>query len=119
MKTSETIFIEGIQVNAPIGLYDWEQVILRKLIIDVEMKLHYYPNRDNLEHSVDYEKATLLIQTCVLNSKVKLIEELGGILSKLLLDNFKAIKKLYISIKKPGALKGASCVGYSIKVEND
>jgi FolB domain-containing protein len=53
----DKVFIEALQIECVIGIYDWERTIKQPIVLDIEMA---FDNRipaasDNIEHTLDYK----------------------------------------------------------------
>lgn len=111
----DTVFIEGLKVEAVIGVYDWEKEIKQILFFDLEME---HDNRvpavnDDLSKTLDYEAISNFITAFCTNNVFELIETLTERLCAELMQVFE-INAMSMALRKPGAVPTASAVGVKI-----
>lgn len=111
----DRVFIEGLKVDALIGVYDWEREILQPLELDIEMATDIRPAADNddLSMTLDYFAISAAITELVEKSSFKLIESLAEAVSKLILEQF-SVCWVRIKVSKPGAVANARNVAVQI-----
>lgn len=112
----DIVFIEELAVTTTIGVYDWEQTIKQKLVFDIEMG---WDNKrasssDNVEHCLDYAKASEAIINHVENQNFALVERVAEEVADLLLNRFNS-PWVRIKVSKPGAVAQARQVGVIIE----
>ena len=112
----DIVFIEQLSVITTIGVYDWEQDIEQKLVLDIEMG---WNNKrasmsDNVEHCLDYAKVSQAILAHVGNNKFGLVERVAEEVAQLLLTQFDS-PWVRIKVAKPGAVARAKQVGVVIE----
>ena len=98
----DIVFIEQLTVFTTIGVYDWEQGIQQKLVLDVEMA---WDNR--LAASSDDVKDCL-------SSRFALVERVAEEIADLLMNRFNS-PGVRIKVSKPGAVAQAAQVGVRIE----
>ncbi|MBE2898268.1 dihydroneopterin aldolase [Pasteurellaceae bacterium 20609_3] len=105
---NDRVVIEGLQVLATIGVYDWEQTIKQKLIIDVEMAwdCQRAAQSDDVAFCLNYAQVSELITDYIQTRAFKLIERLAYELCDRLQAEF-AIPALRIKVSKPSAVANA------------
>ena len=108
----DKIFLQGLEVQAVIGIYDWEQQGPRELLIDLELgcALDAASRSDCVEDTVDYAQ---IADTCRSVSQLKpygLLEHLAGTLIDALFKRF-PLTAISITIHKNGAVEGTTSVG--------
>lgn len=111
----DTIFIEGLQADALIGVHDWERRGPQRLRIDLELAadLRRAGASDRLAHTVDYaEVADAVVGACG-QSRYQLVEALAEHIAHGLLERF-PISALTLRITKPGVVPAARAVGVQI-----
>ena len=114
----DKVFIEGLAVEAVIGIHDWERRVRQALVLDVELS---FDNRvpaatDAIADAHDYEAIGKRLVAFVAQTQVKLVETLAERCAALLLEEF-GVRKVRLKLTKPGALPGARAVGVVIKRE--
>ena len=113
---NDIVFIEGLHVNAVIGVYEWEKQILQKLVFDLEME---HDNRvpaatDDLSKTLDYEAISNFITSFCLEHQFELIETLAERLAASLIETF-SLSVITMTLRKPGAVPAANAVGVKIR----
>jgi dihydroneopterin aldolase len=112
----DIIFIEEITVITTIGVYDWEQSIRQKLVIDIEMG---WDNRkaaasDNIKDCLSYADVSEAIIQHVKPNRFALVERVAEEISEILLQRFNS-PWVRIKVSKPSAVVHASRVGVIIE----
>jgi len=112
----DKVFIEGLEIEALIGIYDWERRIRQPLRLDLEMA---FDNRkpagtDNINDTLDYKAISKRLIAYVENSGFGLVETLAEHCAQLVLDEF-GVTWLRLKLSKPGAVRGAQAVGVLIE----
>lgn len=110
------VFIEGLQVDALIGLYDWERRIRQPLVFDLEMA---FDNRvpaasDAIADTLDYKAVSKRLVEYVAQTDFQLVETLAERCASLVLDEF-GVSRVRLKLSKPGAVRGARAVGVVIE----
>ena len=112
---SDIVFIEGLQVQAVIGVYEWEKAIQQTLVFDLQME---HDNRlpattDDLSKTLDYEAIANYIMAFCQAKNFELIETLAERLCEALLREF-GMAGLTMTLRKPGAVEAARSVGVTL-----
>lgn len=112
----DIVFIEQLTAITTIGVYDWEQTIKQKLVIDVEMA---WDNRkaamsDDVTDCLSYADVSEAILDKVENGRFALVERVAEELAELLTARF-SIPWIRIKVSKPGAVAAAKSVGVIIE----
>ncbi|MCB1554688.1 MAG: dihydroneopterin aldolase [Xanthomonadales bacterium] len=112
----DKVFIEGLEIEALIGIYDWERRIRQPLRFDVEMA---FDNRrpaatDRIEDTLDYKAVSKRLIAFVSTSDFGLVETLAERCAAIILDEFE-VGHVRLKLSKPGAVRGASAVGVIIE----
>ena len=110
------VFIEGLEIEALIGIYDWERRVRQPLVFDLEMA---FDNRvpaasDDIAHTLDYKAVSTRIREVVSQSGFGLVETLAERVAEMVLAEF-PVQRLRLKLSKPGAVRGARAVGVSIE----
>tara|TARA_Y100000385_G_scaffold27425_1_gene25949 strand:- start:75 stop:443 length:369 start_codon:yes stop_codon:yes gene_type:complete len=111
----DIIFIEGLEIETIIGVYEHERDIKQKVVLDIEMTLpeSNASSSDDLRHTVDYDAVSKLVTSYVIDTQYQLIESLAEQVASLVLGAF-ATDSLKLKLSKPGAVKNAKSVGLII-----
>ena len=101
----DKVFIEGLEIEALIGIYDWERRIRQTLCLDLEMA---FDNRvpaasDDIAHTLDYKAVSK-----------RLVETLAERCAAIVIEEFN-VPWLRLKLSKPGAVRGAQSVGVIIE----
>ncbi|MGH1537808.1 MAG: dihydroneopterin aldolase [Gammaproteobacteria bacterium] len=112
----DTIFLRDLEVNATIGIFEWEKRIKQKVRIDLEMAtdIAKAAASDAIEDTLDYKAISKRIIQFVEDSSYELIETLIEKISEILLKEFN-IPWVRLTISKPGAVRGSRDVGITIE----
>jgi dihydroneopterin aldolase len=111
----DVIFIDGLQVQALIGVYDFERDATQPLVFDVEMTVDTRGagGSDALADTVDYAVVAQAIQACCAQSGFALVEALAETIAAQLLRDF-PIQAVTLRVTKPQAVPAARGVGVRI-----
>ena len=112
LMAKDIIFIEGLEIETIIGVYEHERDIKQKVVLDIEMTLPESDasSSDDLRHTVDYDAVSKLVTSYVIDTQYQLIESLAEQVASLVLGAF-ATDSLKLKLSKPGAVKNAKSVG--------
>ena len=110
------VFIEGLEIDALIGIYDWERRIRQTLVFDLEMG---FDNRvpaasDDIADTLNYKAVSKRLVEYVSQSDFGLVETLAERCAEIVLKEFK-VDSLRLKLSKPGAVRGARAVGVVIE----
>ena len=116
----DKVFIEGLEIEALIGIYDWERRIRQTLCLDLEMA---FDNRvpaasDDIAHTLDYKAVSKRLIEYVSASSFGLVETLAERCAEIILDEF-SVSHVRLKLSKPGAVRGARAVGVIIERSRD
>ena len=112
----DKVFIEGLEIEALIGIYDWERRIRQTLVFDLEMA---FDNRipaasDDIALTLNYKAVSKALIAYVSASDFGLVETLAERCAALVMQEFK-VDWLRLKLSKPGAVRGARAVGVIIE----
>ncbi|WP_033784067.1 bifunctional dihydroneopterin aldolase/7,8-dihydroneopterin epimerase [Pantoea sp. 9140] len=112
----DIVFIEQLTVFTTIGVYDWEQGIQQKLVLDVEMA---WDNRlaassDDVKDCLSYADVSSAILTHLNGGRFALVERVAEEIADLLMNRFSS-PGVRIRVSKPGAVAQAAQVGVRIE----
>ena len=112
----DTIFLRDLEINATIGIFEWEKRIKQKVRIDLEMAtdIAKAATSDAIEDTLDYKAISKRIIQFVEDSRYELIETLIEKVSEILLKEFN-VPWARVTISKPGAVRGSRDVGITIE----
>ncbi|MGV6807528.1 MAG: dihydroneopterin aldolase [bacterium] len=109
---SDLVYIKGLEVETIIGVFDWEQRVRQRLVIDLEMQSNFEQaaKSDALSNTLDYGAISERLTEATKQSRFKLLESLAERLAAILQDEF-GISSFTLSVSKPGAVSNAETVG--------
>ena len=110
------VFIEGLEIEALIGIYDWERRIRQPLVFDIEMA---FDNRipaasDAIGDTLNYKAVSKRVVQYVSESDFGLVETLAERVAAIILEEF-GVQRVRLKLSKPGAVRGARAVGVMIE----
>jgi len=112
----DKVFIEGLEIDALIGIYDWERRIRQTLVFDLEMG---FDNRrpassDDINHTLNYKAVSKRLEAYVGASGFGLVETLAERCAEIVLQEFE-VSWVRLKLSKPGAVRGARAVGVIVE----
>jgi dihydroneopterin aldolase len=112
---ADVVFIDGLRVQALIGVYQAERGAAQPLLFDVEMTLDTRSagGSDALADTVDYAVVAQAIQATCAQSGFALVEALAETVAAQLLRDF-PIQAVLLRVTKPQAVPAARGVGVRI-----
>ncbi len=116
----DKVFIKNLEIQAIIGIYDFERTTPQKVVFDIEMS---WNNRiaaesENIEDALNYKTLSDHLKDYVGKSEFQLIETLAEQVAKIVLEEYK-VEWLSLTLHKPDALDGATDVGVTIVRQAD
>lgn len=108
----DKIYIEGLEVFALIGVYDWERQHPQRLIVDVQLSanLSLAASTDEVNNTVNYALVAQNISEFAQQSQFNLIEALASQMVDGLLQAFPALQAVRLKLSKPDILAKANNV---------
>ena len=115
----DKIFINDLQVETVIGIFDWEREIKQTISINLEMEfdISKAAKSDDINDSLDYKKVSKRIISLCEKADSYLVENLIEKIAQVVLKEF-PVSKVTVSLEKPGALRGSKSVGKIISVRS-
>ena len=116
MAAMDKVFIEGLEIDALIGIYDWERRIRQTLRFDLEMAFdnRVPAARDDIALTLDYKAVSKRLGEFVAQSGYGLVETLAEECARIEMQEF-GVTWLRLKLSKPGAVRGAVAVGVIIE----
>ena len=101
----DKVFIEGLEIEALIGIYDWERRIRQPLVFDIEMA---FDNRvpaagDDIALTLNYKDVSKRLSDYVGQSGFGLVETLAERCAEIILGEFD-VSHVRLKLAKPAAL---------------
>ena len=113
----DTIHIEGLRVEALIGVYEAERAARQPLLFDLELA---FDNRapaasDDVADALDYAAVCEAVRAHVAGRQDQLLETLLETLAAVLLARFPA-RRLRLRVHKPEAARALGCAGVGVSI---
>ncbi|EKO3932227.1 bifunctional dihydroneopterin aldolase/7,8-dihydroneopterin epimerase [Vibrio fluvialis] len=112
----DKVFIEQLEVITTIGVYDWEQEIKQKLVLDLEMAHDNQPagKSDDVADALDYAQVSQAVIEHIETGRFLLVERVAEEVADLIMTRF-SVPWIRIRLTKPGAVAQARGVGVIIE----
>ncbi|WP_045589886.1 bifunctional dihydroneopterin aldolase/7,8-dihydroneopterin epimerase [Vibrio vulnificus] len=112
----DKVFIEQLEVITTIGVYDWEQQIKQKLVLDIEMAHDNRPagKSDDVADALDYAQVSEAVLNHIESGRFLLVESVAEEVAELIMTQF-SVPWIRIRLAKPGAVPQARAVGVVIE----
>ncbi len=112
----DTVFIEGLRLEALIGVHDRERHAPQPLLLDLRMRfdVRIAAVSDTLADALDYESISRRLAEFAAQTDFMLIETLAEGCAALVLEEFGA-RGVWLKLSKPGALPNATAAGVEIQ----
>lgn len=112
----DLVFIEQLEVITTIGVYDWEQEIKQKLVLDLEMAHDNKPaaQSDDVQFALDYATVSQAVTDHITEGRFLLVERVAEEVADLIMTRF-SVPWIKVKLTKPGAVVNARGVGVVIE----
>ncbi|VAW92423.1 Dihydroneopterin aldolase [hydrothermal vent metagenome] len=112
----DIIFINELQIETVIGIFDWERQIKQTVVLDLKLAtdISKAAASDHIDDTIDYKTLTKTIITFVEASEFQLVETLAERVCELVRSDFN-VAWVRLRLNKLGALRGARDVGILIE----
>jgi FolB domain-containing protein len=119
-ENSDKILIKDLILRCIVGVNGSERREKQDVVINVILWSDFTKatKTDDIDKTVDYKKINKSIIELVENSKFFLVETLAERIAQLCLQN-KRVRKVKVSVEKPGALRFARSVGAEVFRKKD
>ncbi len=112
----DKVFIEALEIDCVIGIYDWERSIRQPVQLDLEMD---FDNRkpaasDDIADTLDYKAVSKRLIQFVGESSYGLVETLAENCARIVLEEF-GVQRVRLKLSKIGAVRGARAVGVIVE----
>lgn len=113
------IFVEGLQVEASVGIYEREKRATQPLEINLTFGVpDAAAARDDIADTIDYDVVVDRIRAVLADCHFNLLETLGEFIVDLLFSEF-GVPWVRVSIAKMGVMRGVRRVGVFIERGRD
>lgn len=112
----DIIFLSGLEIEAIIGIYEWEREVKQTIILDIEMAtdIRKAAETDSIEDTLDYKAVSKRLISFVEESEFMLVETLSEKIAAIIVNEF-GVPWVRLKLNKKGAIRGASDVGIIIE----
>ena len=112
----DIVFINDLRIETIIGIFDWEREVKQTVSLDLEMA---HDNAlaaatDDIQHALDYKSVAKRLIQFIEAAEFLLVETMAEEIAKLVMTEF-TVPWLRLTVRKPGALRGARDVGVRIE----
>ena len=112
----DKVFIEALEIDCVIGIYDWERSIRQPVQLDIEMA---FDNRkpaasDDIADTLDYKAVSKRLIQFVGDSSYGLVETLAENCARIVVEEF-GVAHVRLKLSKLGAVRGARAVGVIVE----
>ena len=112
----DKVFIEALEIECVIGIYDWERKIRQPVVLDIEMAFDNTrpAATDDINDTLDYKAVSKRLIQFVSESDFGLVETLAERCVEIVLAEFD-VAHVRLKLSKPGAVRGAKAVGVIVE----
>jgi dihydroneopterin aldolase len=112
----DTVFVRDLEIDAIIGINDWERRERQKVRIDLDMACDAAAAAagDDIEKAVNYRSVTKAVIAHVEASRYFLVETLAERLAGLIREDF-GVPWVRVRVSKPGAVRHSREVGVEVE----
>jgi len=112
----DLIFIRNLRCETTLGVYDWERVSLRPVLLDLEIGA---ASQEAFEHDsakglMNYDSISRRLSEELRTLHYKTVERLAEHIAQIVLGEFHA-PWVKVTVGKPGAVRNAALVGVTIE----
>ena len=114
--TRDQVIIDGLEVEAIIGIHDWERRVRQVLRLDVAVgtDVARVAATDDIALAVDYSVLAECLGDFIRVGEYRLLETLAEDAAAMILAEF-AVPWVKLAVRKPGAVAAADSVGVVIE----
>ena len=112
----DKVFIEGLEIETTIGIYDWERKIRQTISLDIEMATDISKAAQSyaIDDTLSYKTVAKRLIEFVEQAEYELVEALAEQICRIILDEFD-VPWVKLTLHKPGAVRGSKSVGVIIE----
>jgi len=112
----DIVYIRELEIDAIIGIYDWERETEQTVSIDLEMGCDNTKAAasEDIADALDYKSVAKRLISFVEGSEFLLVETLAERIAAIVLEEF-SVPWLRLRLGKPGAVTGSKDVGVIIE----
>ena len=112
----DIVYIEGLQVETVIGIYDWEREIRQVVCLDLQMAtdIQAAAASEDIDSTLNYKTVSDRLISFIETSEFLLVETMAEEIAQIVLSEF-GVRWLKLKLGKPGAVPAARDVGVIIE----
>ena len=112
----DIVYIRELEIDAIIGIYDWERETKQTVSIDLEMGCDNTKAAasEDIADALDYKSVAKRLISFIEGSEFLLVETLAERIAAIVLNEF-SVSWLRLRLGKPGAVTGSKDVGVIIE----
>lgn len=112
----DKLFLRELEIQAVIGIWEWERRITQKVSIDLEMAAdaRAASSADRIEDTLNYRDVAKRLIEFVGGTQFELVESLAEAVARVIVEEFN-VSWTRVSVAKPGAIEGSRTVGITIE----
>ena len=112
----DKIFLRQLEVDAVIGIWEWERRVKQTVRIDLEMATdaRAAAAQDSVTETLNYKDVAKRVIAFVGDSQFQLVESLAEAIARLIVTEY-AVPWVRVAVAKPGAIRGGREVGVCIE----
>jgi dihydroneopterin aldolase len=112
----DKIFLSQLEVEAIIGIWDWEREVKQKVVIDLEMAtdIRKAAASDSIDDTLNYKNVAKRLIAFISESKFQLVETLSERIAEIVVTEFE-VPWVKVTLNKRGAIRGSRDVGIIIE----
>lgn len=118
---TDAIHIEGLRVDALVGVHPHERRGRQPLLFDLELGFdaRVAAASDEVADALDYAQVCEAVRAHVAGRGDQLLETLLESLADLLLERFPAARRLRVRVHKPEAARSLGCAGVGVSIRRE
>jgi len=112
----DKIFMRELEIDAVIGIWEWERRIKQKVSIDLDMAVdaRRAAVEDEVGDTLNYRDVAKRLIDYVGDSQFGLVESLAEAVARIVVVEFQ-VPWTRVAVSKPGAIEGSRTVGIAIE----
>lgn len=112
---TDRIIIQGLHIDAIVGVYDFERENHQRLLVDLVMDSDFSraSQSDELSDTINYAEVAELIGKLTLELRPQLLETLAERICQMLFQRY-PVTRIDLTLKKPDILHHADAVGVQV-----
>jgi len=115
----DTVFIDGLEIETIIGIYDWEREVKQVVRLDLQMAWDNKPaaQSEDINKALNYKAVCDRLIEFIAGSEFLLVETMAENVADILMNEF-SVPWLQLKLTKPTAIPQACGVGVMIERGN-